>query len=151
MTKNCLFCSNKFKTRNTKRKYCSHPCYSNSRRGQKTFNDFSGSKNPNWRGGKRFDKDGYVIIHSPYHPFADSDGYVREHRLIVEKSIKRFLTNKEIVHHLNSNKSDNRLENLQLMNKKEHDRINAIERRKNGFLIENFSPTVKKSQTQKKG
>jgi len=58
---------------------------------------------------------GYVMKKRPGHPEADSKGYVREHRLIMEQFLGRYLEDDECVHHLNGNKSDNRLENLELM------------------------------------
>lgn len=146
MIKTCLKCQVSFKTRNSKRKYCSHPCYAIAKRGTKDNGDRKGYRNGNWKGGKRKDKDGYIVIHSPYHPFCSSDGYVREHRLIMERSIKRFLTQNEIIHHLNEIKDDNRLENLQLMDRKDHDRANAESRRANGFKIENFNPKLKQKK-----
>lgn len=120
----CLGCKTEFVSRSTKRQYCSHGCYSKSRIGEKRPNQNTcGDKNPNWRGGRRIDKSGYVLIHSPQHPFGDFHGYVREHRLVMEKQLLRFLQPEEVVHHLNEIVSDNRIENLQLMSKEEHDRL----------------------------
>lgn len=64
-----------------------------------------GSKNPSWKGGKII-HDGYVLINNPDHPSA-SNGYVLEHRLIIEKQIGRYLTPQETVHH-RGKKDDNR-------------------------------------------
>jgi uncharacterized protein (DUF1330 family) len=77
-------------------------------------------KHPNWKNGIRRLSWGYVAILSQEHPFADHQGYVREHRLVMEKHLGRYLMRNEIVHHLNGIKDDNRLENLQLMTSSEH-------------------------------
>jgi len=82
-----------------------------------------GNKNSQWKGGRRIDKSGYVLIYSPLHPNRDKDNIVREHRLIMESKIGRFLKKGEIVHHMNDNKSDNRIENLQLLTKIEHAKL----------------------------
>ena len=72
-----------------------------------------GSKNPQWKGG-RIRHHGYVFVKKSEHPFANNCGYVREHRLIIEKKIGRFLHRWEIVHHINGITDDNREENLAL-------------------------------------
>ena len=79
-------------------------------------------------GHKKLRDDGYIGVYFPKHPSASKDGYVLEHRLIMENHIGRSLKNDEVVHHKNHIRTDNRLENLQLMTFKEHARLHMIER-----------------------
>jgi len=71
--------------------------------------------NPMWKGGKFKDGNGYIKIKMREHLFANSSGYVTEHRLVMEKKIGRFLKPYEMVHHKNGIRNDNRIENLQLL------------------------------------
>ena len=67
------------------------------------------------------DEDGYILIYRPEHPYCNINGWIREHRLIMEQHLGRYLTRIEVVHHINKNKYDNRIENLMLFNnQKEH-------------------------------
>lgn len=80
-----------------------------------------GKNNSTWRGGIVKDEHGYVLVKSDGHPRAKAcGGYVREHIFVAEKEIGRLLTENEVVHHINGNKSDNRPENLAVMTKGEH-------------------------------
>lgn len=62
----------------------------------------------------RIYRGGYVYIKKWEHPFVGKQGYVAEHRLVVEAAIGRYLLPTEAVHHINEMKDDNRLENLEL-------------------------------------
>ena len=78
----------------------------------------------NWNGGRMRHPNGYILIKSPNHPFADNNNYVPEHRLIVERQIGRYLHRWEIAHHINKVRDDNRPENLMgFKNKRTHERF----------------------------
>ena len=79
-------------------------------------------KNPNWKGGVKIHS-GYKYIKLSEHPFCNSHGYVAEHRLIMEKKIGRYLNREEIVHHINGDKQDNTIDNLQILSSEEHNTI----------------------------
>ena len=107
-----------------------------------------GSNNPNWKGGKKKNYAGYILVKSRSHPRCDKNGYVFEHRLVMEEYLGRILEPTEIVHHKNGVKNDNRIENLVLMSsisehQKEHWR-NKAHRRK---LIKKFKQ-VKRNRNQ---
>ena len=50
----------------------------------------------------------------PEHPNSTKQGYVLEHRLVMEKKIDRYLTSKEVIHHINEDKQNNSEDNLML-------------------------------------
>lgn len=76
-----------------------------------------------WEGG-RLKQQGYILVRKPNHPFPNSHGYVFEHRLVIERQIGRYLTRKEMPHHINKIKDDNRPENLMaFVNRRAHVRF----------------------------
>lgn len=73
----------------------------------------------NFKGG-RIEREGYILLYRPDHPHADQKGYIYEHRLVVEQATGKELTAVDIVHHINHDPSDNRLENLVVLTQSEH-------------------------------
>jgi hypothetical protein len=64
---------------------------------------------------RKVDKKGYVLIYAPNHKYSKpKKGWIHEHRVIVENFIKRRLKENECIHHIDLNKSNNKLENLML-------------------------------------
>jgi hypothetical protein len=91
-----------------------------------------GSNNTKWRGGITRDSSGRVMILMPEHPFSNGWGYVYRYRSVVEQSIGRFLKPSELVHHVNGDKTDDRIENLVLTNRSDHQKIHKHTRDKKG-------------------
>ena len=50
----------------------------------------------------------------------------------MERNIGRYLSEDEVVHHINNTRDDNRIENLKLMTKHEHMSMHMIERHSKG-------------------
>lgn len=83
------------------------------------------AKNPNWRGGFYINTCGYKLIYSDELRAIGKYPYILEHRFNVEKHIGRKLFNFEVIHHINGNKIDNRIENLVLTNKSLHAKLHS--------------------------
>ena len=89
-----------------------------------------GSMSPLWKGGKTISAQGYVMVYAPDHHSCASRNehraarendrsynrkkYVQEHRLVMEAHLGRYLVENEVVHHKNGEKTDNRIQNLEL-------------------------------------
>lgn len=104
----CPACKKEFKKEKRKHAvYCSETCVYNGRQRKV---------------GHTFLKEGYVMLCLEH-------GWVAQHRHVMEQFIGRPLHSTELVHHINGNRQDNRIENLQLVTKSEHGKIHVIDGR----------------------
>ena len=79
-----------------------------------------GTEHHNWKGGA-YEANGYILEYAPDHPKAKArKGYVPQHRLIMEKCLGRRLKSDELVHHKNGDCKDNRVDNLEIMDRSGH-------------------------------
>jgi hypothetical protein len=79
---------------------------------------------------------GYMLAYCPKHPNAHKDGYVLMHTVVMEQHLGRYLTKDEVAHHINHNRQDNRIENLLLMNRKEHMAMHMKERHQKRRILQ---------------
>ena len=101
--------------------FCNQKCYFKWKR-----------KNPNKRAykGKIF-VSGYIYLYMPEQPNAIKKGrYIAENRYNLEQKIGRLLKRYEVAHHINGNKRDNRLENLEVLTNSEHNKHHAKSRKR---------------------
>lgn len=168
----CPICGTKFHKKPSaikkcKNSYCSKECHRIAKMdymsGDKNHQyGLKGEKNASWGGQiRKMTTYGYISVYVPEHPFADKDGRVLEHRLEAEKHLldnensveingKRYLSPYYVVHHKNFDRTDNRVLNLQVMTKSEHQiyhaRLNpSIERDELGrFAKDNLPIRIKK-------
>ena len=113
------------------------------------------------KGKRRIYRVGYIYIYKPEHPNCTKQGYIAEHRLVMEKKLKRYLTKKELVHHINGIREDNRIKNLVCLTSSKHHKGHNKEfiRDKKGRYIKKkkikagyvliYKPDHKYSQTKK--
>ena len=100
-----------------------------------------GSKHWKWKQGRILDKDGYVLIKRPFHPYKNARDYVQLHRLIIEAyySIMYgeviYLFPLLVIHHIDGNKQNNSLSNLEILTKRQHDSLTKVDHSKYSCIV----------------
>ena len=75
----------------------------------------------------------YRYLYKPEHPNSTKSGYIAEHRFNAEIKIGRYLTSDEIVHHINGDKEDNSLSNLEVLNASSHNKLHAEKKERDEY------------------
>lgn len=77
-----------------------------------------------WKAGSQVGSTGHVKVRvGKGHPLADPNGYAYEHLVVWVSAGNPRPAKGEILHHINEDKTDNRLKNLQLMTRSEHSQM----------------------------
>jgi len=81
-----------------------------------------GDKHPSWKGGRYIDHHGYVMVstRSGRNEHSGWDNYRKEHVLVLERHLGRELSPKEVIHHIDGDKTNNKLDNLWLTDQSGH-------------------------------
>ena len=104
-------------------------CYSKEKlkSTQSTIRRLYGKNHPNYKGGHKR-KDGYRLV--------CVNGMLKyEHRHLMEKHLGKPLKKEETIHHINGIKDDNRIENLEILSRRDHAKKYHINNKKSYEIL----------------
>lgn len=78
---------------------------------------------PSYKGGRTKLSGSGHILEEVFCSCCEHYHFAQQHRIVVEDHLGRKLIDDEVVHHINECKTDNRIENLQIVSRREHARI----------------------------
>ena len=119
----CKRCDVIFKPKLSKNIYCSVSCA-----GKSAPVTLKGALNPKWKGGihrritgaTRKQPTGYIEVWNGHR-------WIGQHRMFMEVQLNRPLTDNEQVHHINGVRNDNRIDNLVVLTKAQHNHLHKTE------------------------
>jgi len=110
--------------RGHKHRFCSRDC----------FVSFHIGKNvANWKGGRIVTDRGYILVQDKDTDRPIAGSYRYEHQKVVERAIGRQLREDEHIHHKDGNRSNNSINNLQIVSPSQHAQIHWKQRERNEF------------------
>lgn len=75
---------------------------------------------------------GYALVYMPDHPRCmkegNWDGYIYEHRFVAEELVGRLLNENDIVHHIDGDRTNNSLDNLEVTTRSTHSESHNLDR-----------------------
>jgi len=102
----------------------------------------SGKECNGWKGGTGV-RNGYRWV------YVGKYELMQEHRYVMEKYLGRKLLKEEIIHHINRDKLDNRIENLEIVNRSSHMKIHIKEITEEQLRHREISPEKFTGNTKK--
>lgn len=123
----------------------------------------TGDKNSSFKGNEILSNYGYILEYCPGHPKpcdkSNKESRVRQHRLVIERNYKNFnpeyfeeidgwivLKDEYDIHHINEIKTDNRIENLQVLTREEHTALHNSIRSKRASKYKEIIGIIKQGE-----
>lgn len=89
------------------------------------------ARHPRWQHGRLVNAEGYVLVRVGIeHPLADPNGYAYEHLVVWIAAGRARPGPSDLLHHRNDDKTDNRIENLELVTRARHNAIHLLSRQR---------------------